>query len=79
MTLTGITSSSGSTLLALIHDRDPGVAFTPPSGMTERLDATSASFWQVSGCDLANADSSNRTFTVASSVWPGVGVLVSIK
>lgn len=79
MTLTGITSSSGSTLLALIHDRDPGVTFTPPSGMTERLDATSASYWQVSGCDLSNADSSNRTFTVASSTWPAVGVLVSIK
>ena len=79
MTLTGITSASGSTLLSLIHDRDGGTAFTPPSGMTERLDATSAFYWQVAAADLANADSSNRSWTVASNTWAAVGVLVSIK
>lgn len=79
MTLTGITSSSGSMLLSFIHDRDPGISFTPPTGMTERLDADSATFWRVASAELLNANNSNRTWTASSNFWPAVGVLVSIK
>lgn len=80
MTFTGITSASGSVLLACIHDRDGGTSLTAPSGMTSRLNATSGfGLWQVALADLADADSSNRTWTCGSSSFSGAGVLVSIK
>lgn len=77
-TLTGITSASGSMLLALMHSRDNGVTFTPPSGMTERADETSGSYWQTTGAELLNADSSNRQFTVATNSYGVGGLLIAI-
>lgn len=79
MTLTGITSAANSTLLALVHDRDAGVTITVPSGMTQRVHATSGTFFQIAAADLANASNANRTFTAASSMFGACGVLVSIK
>lgn len=80
MSFTGITSASGSRLLAFLHDRDGSVSLTAPSGMTSRVNTTSGfGLWQVGLADLANADSSNRVWTVASSSFAAAGVLVSIK
>lgn len=79
MTLTGITSAANSMLLALLHDRDAGVTITVPSGMTQRVHATSGTFFQVAAAELANASNANRIFTAASSMFGGCGVLVSIK
>jgi len=78
MSFAGITSASGSTLLACIHDRDD-VSLTAPSGMTSRVNNTSGFLWRVGLADLSNASNAARVWTVASSSLNAAGILVSIK
>lgn len=78
MSFAGITSASGSTLLACLHDRDD-VSLTAPSGMTSRVNNTSGFLWRVGLADLSNASNAARVWTVASSSLNAAGILVSIK
>lgn len=80
VTLTGISSSSGSMLLALLFNRTNALlTITPPTGMTERVDELTASFWQMSTAELLNADSSNRTFTQSSLPFAACGLLIAVQ
>lgn len=78
MTFTGITSASGSMLLSLIQDRDPSASFTQPSGMSLRLNS-GGTYWRHGLADLLSASNSNRTWTVSSSSFDAVGILIAIK
>lgn len=80
LTLSGITSSSGSVLIAFIIDRDAFITYTQPTGMTKQVDTVAAgNIFSMSASTLENADSSNRVWTMSSSVWEGAGVLIAIK
>jgi hypothetical protein len=77
--LTGITSSSGSMLLALLFNRTNSLlTITPPTGMTERVDQLTASFFQMTTAELLSADSSTRTFTQSASPFGSGGLLIAI-
>lgn len=77
--LAGITSNSGSMLLALLFNRTNSLlTITSPSGMTERLDEMTASFWQMTAAELLSADSSTRTFTQSSTPFGAGGLLIAI-
>jgi hypothetical protein len=77
--LTGITSSSGSMLLALLFNRTNSLlTITPPTGMTERVDEMTGPYFQMTAAELLSADSSTRTFTQSSTPFAAGGLLIAI-
>lgn len=76
--LTGVASGSGKMLLALIHDRDTAPAFTPPTDMTERLDA-GATYWRHGLAEQLAAPTEDKTYTMSAGSFPSVAVLLVIE